>query len=247
MRLKNGESPTMIELHQFRPFWDLPNASPFCMKAEAYLRFRKIPYKAVASSPRKSPTGMIPFIVENGNMLTDSQEIIEHFERRQPHHLDEGLTTEQKAQAFFIRNLIEDRLYWQITFMRWGDLQGWALFRPDLLKSFPRLMRWLPWVIRYRLLRQMRRRGLKSENAESAYDKGRAVVLALAEFLSDKEYMLGKSLHSLDFSVYAFLANILDQRYSNPLQVYLKSMDNLVVYCGRIKAVTFADWKPLAQ
>jgi hypothetical protein len=59
--------------------------------------------------------------------------------------------------------------------------------------------------------------------------------------------MLGKSLHSLDFSVYAFLANILDQRYSNPLQVYLKSMDNLVVYCGRIKAVTFADWKPLAQ
>lgn len=23
----------MIELHQFRPFWGLPNASPFCMKA----------------------------------------------------------------------------------------------------------------------------------------------------------------------------------------------------------------------
>lgn len=35
----------MIELHQFRPFWGLPNASPFCMKVETYLRFRGIPYK----------------------------------------------------------------------------------------------------------------------------------------------------------------------------------------------------------
>ena len=236
----------MIELHQFRPFWDLPNASPFCMKAEAYLRFRKISYKPIASSPRKSPTGMIPFVVEDGNTLTDSQEIIEHFEQTQSHPLDETLTTEQRAQAYFIRNLIEDRLYWQITFMRWGDPQGWALFRPDLLKSFPRLMRWLPLVIRYRLLKKMRRRGLKSEDTEAAYDKGRAVVLALAEFLSDKDYMLGESLHSLDISVYAFLANILDQRYSNPLQVYLKSMDNLVAYCARIKAVTFADWRPPA-
>jgi glutathione S-transferase len=208
------------------------------------LRFRNIPYKPIASSPRKSPTGMIPFVVEDGNTLTDSQEIIEHFEQRQPRHLDEGLTNEQRAQAFFIRNLIEDRLYWQVTFMRWGDPQGWALFRPDLLKSFPRLMRWLPLVIRYRLLKQMRRRGLKSEDTEAAYDKGRAVVLSLAEFLGDKDYMLGESLRSLDISVYAFLANILDQRYSNPLQVYLKSMDNLVAYCGRIKAVTFADWTP---
>jgi len=246
VRLKNGERPKMIELHQFRPFWDLPNASPFCMKAEAYLRFRKIPYKTIASSPRKSPTGMIPFVVEDGKTLTDSQAIIEHFEQRQLHHIDEGLTAEQRAQAFFIRNLIEDRLYWQITFMRWGDPQGWALFRPDLLKSFPRLMRWLPLVIRYRLLKQMRSRGLKSEDTDEAYEKGRAVVLALAEFLSDKDYMLGESLHSLDISVYAFLANILDQRYSNSLQVYLKSMDNLVAYCGRIKAVTFADWTPPA-
>jgi len=186
---------------------------------------------------------MIPFVIEDGNTVTDSQAIIEHFEQRQANHLDDGLTNEQKAQAFFIRDLIEDRLYWQITYMRWGDPQGWALFRPDLLKSFPPLMRWLPLIIRYRLLKQMRRRGLKSEDTEMAYDKGRAVVLALAEFLGDKNYMLGASMRSLDLSVYAFLANILDQRYSNPLQVYLKTMDNLVAYCARINAVTFADWR----
>ncbi|MDO9189188.1 MAG: glutathione S-transferase N-terminal domain-containing protein, partial [Sulfurimicrobium sp.] len=66
----------MIELHQFRPFWGLPNASPFCMKAETYLRYRRIPYKVVPSGPRKSPTGKIPFIVEEGRSITDSEAII---------------------------------------------------------------------------------------------------------------------------------------------------------------------------
>lgn len=232
----------MIELHQFRPFWGLPNASPFCMKAEAYLRFRGIPYKAVASSPRKSPTGMIPFIVEEGAMLTDSQAIIEHFEQRQSRHIDAGLTEKQCAEAFFIRNLIEDRLYWQITFMRWGDPQGWALFQPDLVKNFPPLMRWLPSLIRLRLLRQMRAQGLKPDDTKAAYAKGYAVLNALSEFLGENDYMLGDSVRSIDLSVYAFVANILDQRHSNPLQRYLKNIDNLVGYCARIKQVTFADW-----
>ncbi|MDP2783415.1 MAG: glutathione S-transferase N-terminal domain-containing protein [Sulfurimicrobium sp.] len=90
----------MIELHQFRPFWGLPNASPFCMKAETYLRFRHIPYKVVPSGPRKSPTGKIPFIVEDGHSITDSEAIIAHFENRRADKLDDGLSEADRATAF---------------------------------------------------------------------------------------------------------------------------------------------------
>lgn len=38
------------------------------MKAETYLRFRRIPYKVVPSGPRKSPSGK-PFIVEKGRSI----------------------------------------------------------------------------------------------------------------------------------------------------------------------------------
>lgn len=89
----------MIELHQFRPFWGLPNASPFSMKAETYLRFRGIPYQVVPSGPRKSPTGKIPFIVEDGRSITDSEAIIDHFERREPVHLDAGLREGQNGKT----------------------------------------------------------------------------------------------------------------------------------------------------
>ena len=115
----------------------------------------------VPSGPRKSPTGKIPFIVEDGRSITDSEDIIAHFEKRQPMHLDDGLSESERATAFFVRELVEERLYWQVTYMRWGDPAGWAVFKPDLVKYLPLGMRGPAlFLLRRMLLRQMRRQGL---------------------------------------------------------------------------------------
>lgn len=233
----------MIELHQFRPFWGLPNASPFCMKVETYLRFRGIPYKVVPSGPRKSPSGMIPFVVEDGLVIADSAAIISHFESRMAMHMDDGLSDADRALVFFVRELVEDRLYWQITYMRWGDPTGWAAFKPDLVKYLPMGMRGPAlFLLRRMLLRNMRQRGLTSSDPQGAYDKGRAVLDALAGLLGDKPYFIGTAPHSLDMSLYAFLANILDQPHANPLQVHGKTHSNLVGYCARMKALCWQGW-----
>lgn len=233
----------MIELHQFRPFWGLPNASPFCMKAETYLRFRGIPYTVVPSGPRKSPTGRIPFVVENGRSITDSAAIIEHFEQRQPRHLDDGLSEHARATAFFVTELVEERLYWQVTYMRWGDPVGWAVFKPDLVKYLPLLMRGpVLFLLRRMLLWQMGQRGLTRADPQAAYARGKAVLDALAQLLGDKPFFLGVAPRSLDMSVYAFLANILDQPHGNPLQAHGKTLANLPAYCARMKALCWPGW-----
>lgn len=233
----------MIELHQFRPFWGLPNASPFCMKVETYLRFRGIPYKVVPSGPRKSPTGKIPFIMEDGRSITDSEAIIHHFERREPVHLDAGLSEAERATAFFVRELVEEQLYWQVTYMRWGDPAGWAVFRPDLVKYLPLGMRGpVLFLLRRMLLRQMGQRGLTRADPQGAYARGKAVLDALAGLLGDKPYFLGAEPRSLDMSLYAFLANILDQPHGNPLQAHGKALVNLVGYCARMKALCWQGW-----
>ena len=238
----------MIELHQFRPFWGLPNASPFCMKVETYLRFREIPYRTVPSGPRRSPTGQIPFIVEEGRVITDSEAIIQHFEARQPEHLNAGLEARERAAAFFVRELVEDRLYWQITYMRWGDPAGWAVFRPDLVAKLPTFMRGpLLFAIRRTLLRRMRRRGLSPADPEGAYGRGKPVLDALAGFLGDRSYFLGETPRTLDMSLYAFLANIIDQPYGSPLQAHARGHDNLVAYCRRMQERCFPDYPPPAD
>lgn len=238
----------MIELHQFRPFWGLPNASPFCMKAETYLRYREIPYRPVPSGPRRSPTGQIPFIVEDGRVITDSEAIIQHFEARQPVHLDAGLAARERAAAFFLRELVEDRLYWQITYMRWADPAGWAVFKPDLVTKLPTFMRGpLLFGIRRTLLRRMRRRGLSPADPEGAYARGKRVLDALAGFLGDRPFFLGETPRTLDMSLYAFLANIIDQPYGNPLQEHARGHGNLVAYCRRMQELCFPDYPPVRK
>ena len=233
----------MIELHQFRPFWGLPNASPFCMKVETYLRFRGIPYQVVPSGPRKSPTGKIPFIVEDGRSITDSEAIIEHFEKREAVRLDDGLSESERAVAFFVRELVEDRLYWQVTYMRWGDPAGWSVFKPDLVRYLPMGMRGpVLFLLRRMLLRKMRQQGLTPEDPQSAYAKGKLVLDALADLLGEKSYFLGDQPRSLDMSLYAFLANILDQPHGNPLQAHGKTLVNLVAYCARMKGLCWQGW-----
>lgn len=232
-----------IELHQFLPFWGLPNASPFCMKAETYLRLRGIPYTVVPGGPRSSPTGKIPFIVEDGHIIADSEAIIAHFENQRTDRLDEGLSEAEKATAYFVRTLVEDRLYWQITYMRWGDPAGWAVFRPDLVQYLPPGMRGPAlFLLRRHLLRQMRQHGLPLGDPARCYTEGMAVLDHLSSLLGKKSFFLDDRPRSLDVSLYAFLANILDQPHGNPLQAHGRSCANLVAYCARMKALCWAGW-----
>ena len=239
------EKNQMIKLHQFRPFWGLPNASPFCMKAETYLRFRNLEFEAIASNPRQSPSKQIPYIItDDGQTITDSEKIITHFEALQPEPLDANLSAEQKALAYLIRTKVEEELYWQITYMRWGDPQGWEVFLPDLKKHMQGLKgKILPWIIRRMLLKQMSRRGMSANDTAASYASGIQLIEVLAHLLGGKPYFLGDEIHTLDMSVYAFLANIIDQPYSNSLQDYARNMDNLVAYCQRIKQLAWKDWQ----
>ena len=236
----------MIKLYQFRPFWGLPNASPFCMKAETYLRYRNIEYEAVACNPRQSPSKQIPFITfeKSGELqtITDSQKIIQHFESLQDKPMDAGLTASQKATAYLIRSKVEEELYWQITYMRWGDPEGWEVFLPDLKKFMEGFKgKLLPWIIRRMLLKQMSRHGMKPENTKASYAPGIRLLDVLSDLLGKNDFILGKDIRTIDMTVYAFLANIIDQPYPNTIQNHAKSLNNLVDYCERIKQQIWKD------
>jgi glutathione S-transferase len=237
-----------ITLHQFRPFWGLPNASPFCMKAETYLRWAGIDYRIEVCDPRRSPSGQIPFVTVGGETIADSQRIIEYFEARRGETLDAGLSRAELAEAWFVRTRVEDVLYWQITYMRWGDPQGWERFLPDLRAHLPGWKkRLLPHLIRFMLLRQMRRRGLSPRDVAASYAPGIQMLDQLSHYLADKPFFMGEQIRSLDMSLYAFLANIIDQPCANRLHDHARQLDNLTAYCSRIKRDVWAGWRYTGQ
>ena len=62
----------MITLYGSGPNFGLPDASPFVTKAETLLRMSKLPFEKALMSFSKAPTGKIPYIEDDGQLLGDS-------------------------------------------------------------------------------------------------------------------------------------------------------------------------------
>jgi glutathione S-transferase len=102
----------LITLHQFQPAFGLPNASPFCMKLETWLRMAKLPYVAPLmhlSTLGKAPKGKLPYIVDGKKTVADTAFIIEYLKATYGDPLDDWLSTEQKTVSLAFQRLMARR------------------------------------------------------------------------------------------------------------------------------------------
>jgi glutathione S-transferase len=239
-------STAPVVFWQMPPIWGLPNASPFCMKLEVFLRMAKIPYVAKSiEGPPKSQSGKVPYIERaDGSLLWDSSRILETLSQEHGVDLDAGLTEQERAQGLLIKRLFEEELYFIALYTRWVDEQGWAITRPAYFDG-------MPWFVRTVIVPFVRRqivgaaRGQGVGRLPEGYreKKGIEDVRALSTVLGDKPYFLGRP-STLDCTAYAFLANAIEAPFHDPVVQELRKQANLVAYCERMKQTYFADWNP---
>ncbi len=232
----------MIRLHQFAPAFGLPNASPFCMKLETYLRMAGLPYELVNSGDvLRAPKGKLPFIDDDGTRVADTSFIIEYLKGRYGDPLDAGLAPEQRAVATAFQRLLEENLYWAVVQTRWIEDAGWPKTREAFFGALPVPLRWiLPPLARRGLRTEMRGHGMGRHSAAEIRAIGCRDVTAVADFLADKPFMLGEAPTSLDASAYAFLANLLWAPVDSPIQRHARTRPTLEAYCQRMKARYYA-------
>lgn len=232
----------MIKLHQFAPAFGLPNASPFCMKLETYLRMAGLPFELVNDGDvLKAPKGKLPYIDDDGRRLADTHFIIEDLKARYGDRLDAGLSAVERALTTAFERLIEEDLYWAMVYTRWMVDEGWQKTRVAFFGALPVPLRWLlPPLARRGLRVQLRGHGMGRHSAEEIAGIGCRDVDALADFLADKPFMLGEQPRSLDASAHAFLANLLWAPVDSPIQRHARSRPALEAYCQRMKARYFA-------
>ncbi len=230
----------MIKLFQFEPALGLPNASPFCMKLETYLRMAALPFEIPCATLRhlqQAPKGKMPYIEDQGKFVADSTFIIDYLKATYGDPLDGWLDARQRAVALALQRLLEENLYWAVIYTRWVEPQGWELTRAGFFGKLSPPLKWvLPSLARRGIIKELHGQGMGRHSREEIMAIGRRDISALADFLSDKSYFIGEQPCSLDASAYAFLANLLWVPLESELKLHASKYPQLEAYCHRMRS-----------
>lgn len=230
----------MIKLYQFAPAFGLPNASPFCMKLETYLRMAELPFEIAPPSLQalqRAPKGKMPYIEDEGQLIADSGLIIEYLKARYGDTLDGWMNAEQRAVALAFQRLLEENLYWAVVHTRWIETAGWQLTRAAFFADLSPPLKWIvPGFARRGLRAQLHGQGMGRHSADEIIAIGKRDITALAVFLGSKDYLMGSRPSSLDACAYAFIANLIWPPVESKLKVHAQDYPQLQAYCARMRS-----------
>jgi glutathione S-transferase len=237
----------MIQVHKFGPTFGLPDASPFVLKVETYLRMTDQKYEAVASDVRKAPRAQLPYVTIDGKVVPDSTEIIDHLEAARSQKLDAHLDDKERAVALAFKSMLEEHLYFGLLFMRWTTDDGWTVFDPAMREMLATMG--VPSLMRGMVARSARKHVTTRTRTQGVGRMPRAQVVAtcnklvdaLAVQMGDKAYVCGDKLTTYDATAYAFIAQVLCPAFANELQKHVAAKKNLVAYAQRMKDAYWKD------
>lgn len=235
----------MLKLYQFPPKFGLPNASPFCLKLETYLKMANIPYENVyVSNPGKSPKGKLPYIKDGKTAVGDSSLAIEYLKTKYGDKLDADLSHDQQMQCLALQRLIEEHLYWCALYSRWGDEQGWPILREAFFGSLPGFIKnYISKKIRKLLVSEIYNQGMGRHTQDEIYQFGMESLDYVAYVLGDKPYILGDQIHTIDAIVYAMTVNILYTPFESPLKEHARKFPSLDAHCRGVHERYFREYE----
>lgn len=232
----------MITLYHFGPLWGLPDASTFCCKLETYLRMANIPYQTCRlTDMRKAPKGKLPFIDDDGLKIADSNLIIDHLKAKFGDTLDEHLTPLEKARSLAFQCLVEDHLYWTITYTRWLTPEGWEVTQ-KFFSSLPIFLKPIvPPIIRRKIKNYLHAEGMGRHSTDEVYHLGKKDITALAAQLGEQLFFFGDKPSSFDAVAFGSLTNIINFPLQSPLKAHAMSYPNLVNFCKMMNKTYYKE------
>ncbi len=226
----------MIEFYRFGPAWGFPDPSPFVLKLELWLKMAGIEYQDVVDGDtRMAPKNKIPYIKLDGEVIGDSELIIDALKQQFGDTLDNDLTAEQEATSHLLIRLMHDSFYWALLHYRWVEDNGWEQVRQALFGNLPPPMKWLvPPLIRRGVIRSLDGQGFGRHTNEEKLTMAKHDVDTIETMLGDQQFFIGDQPRTVDATVQAFLISFLGPPIDNPVKQYLLSKPKLLDYYQRM-------------
>jgi glutathione S-transferase len=235
-----------IVLWQMQPVWNLPNASPFCMKVQAWLNLAGLDYETrPLERPPRSKTKKVPYIERaDGTLLYDSSHIIQQLSREHGVDLDASLSPQRRAEGLLLQRTFEEHLYFIALAERWLDDSNWVLVRDAYFASVPALVRPpIGWFIRRSVRKAAWGQGMGRLSEDERLARARCDLEAIACFLEERRFLLGDSPTTVDATAIAFLANLYEAPLRSGLRDLAAEFSSLRRYYDELRPIAFPDWR----
>lgn len=227
----------MIKLYAFGETFGVADPSPFVLKLSAYLRMAGIEYTNICrpDNLKNAPKGKLPFIEHKGNIIADSQIIIEYLKEIPEYNLDKDLTDEQKAIVYLITKSLDENFYFLLVYSRWIKKDTWPVIKEAFFSELPfPIKQFVPKIIRNQVKKALYGQGTSRHSEKELKGILHLSLKSLSDLLGDKKYFFGDKPSSLDSAAYGFLAQFISVDIDNSFNSIAKSYPNLVNYCANI-------------
>ena len=226
----------MITLYSYPELFGVADNNPYGLKIFAFLKLCDLPFRHEHILDAKdAPRGQLPYIVDDGAHIGDSDAIVAHLIRKYGLDIDRGLTSAQRGTHLMIRRMLDD-LYWVMSYSRWSDELFWPLFRDAFLKAHLALSADALEAARKYNFQRYYYQGIGRYEPAAVYERGTEDLRTLANLMPESGYLFGPQPGSIDAAAYGFVANIYFYEINTPLKACLIAHPNLVRHCSELHA-----------
>jgi glutathione S-transferase len=224
----------MLTLYSYPELFGVADNNGYGLKVYAFLKLTGVPFTHQhIFDASAAPRGQLPYIVDDGETIGDSDTIIARLIRKHNLTIDDGLTVTQRDTSHLVMRMLDD-LYWVMSYSRWKDERYWPAFREALIRQHPTLTEeGLRKAQEYNGQRY-HYQGIGRFAPGDVYARGLADLQVLVNLLAGSEYVHGPKPTSVDAGIYGFLANIYFYSIETPLKQFVASQADLVRHCSAI-------------
>lgn len=238
-----------VKIYGFGPTPELPDLSPFVIKAMTLLKMAGVDYVVDTTGFRKAPKGKLPYLDDDGVVVPDSTFVRLYLEKTRRVDFDKGLSPKDRARSWAVEKMCEDHLIPMIARHRWQDDQNFARGIGAFFdKMLPAPVRGpVKWAVRRDLLRRFWKQGVGRFSAEEIAILGARDVETLSTLIDDKPFLMGETPCAADAAVFATLALLMDPATASPTRDAALARPNLVDYRDRMMDRYFPEFTERAS
>ena len=221
----------MIVLYSYPELFGVVDNNGYGLKVFAFMRLAGLPFTHEhIFDASAAPRGQLPYIIDDGTAIGDSENIIAHLTSKYRLTIDAALNQRQRDTSHLITRMLDD-LYWVMSYSRWKDERCWPAFRDALMREHPNVTEAGLRKAQEFNFQRYHFAGIGRYAPNDAYARGLADLRVLSDLIPAHGYVHGPKPTSIDAGIYGFLANIYFYDIDTPLKQFVTSQQNLVRHC----------------